>query len=55
MGADESVPGALDISDNSGSYEEENTFDPEGLKCQESVVQLSHLSWNLHQGMEDLM
>jgi hypothetical protein len=32
MGADESVPGALESSDNSGSDEEEDTFDPEGLK-----------------------
>jgi hypothetical protein len=32
MRADESVPGALDSSDDSGSDEEEDTFDPEGLK-----------------------
>jgi hypothetical protein len=31
-GADESVPGPLDCSDNSGPDEEEDTFDPEGLK-----------------------
>jgi hypothetical protein len=31
-GADESVPGPLDSSDNSGPDEEEDTFDPEGLK-----------------------
>jgi hypothetical protein len=31
-GADESVAGHLDSSDNSGPDEEEDTFDPEGLK-----------------------